>query len=156
MNSESIDVPLFSFKARDGVAMFWIFFIGFVPGGVTLGPPFMSLDAFLIWSAVYAALALGLDCTINVSPHRVRFMRRIYWIPYYVRSGRMITSVFYDSDWDEEDTASGVVVEIDGREVHIGAGKRKSELYLGLFRNSEMNRRMQADQPFKSTPDSTP
>jgi len=153
MNAKQSDVTLFSFKARDGVAMFWIFFIVFIPGGTTLGPPFMSVDAFLICAAVYAVLACGLDCKITVTADGVRFVRRLYWIPFYVRSGRAITSVSYDGDWDEDESASGVVVEIDGKEIHIGAGKRKTELYLGLFRNSEAYRKMQPDQGFKRTPD---
>ncbi|WP_161076140.1 hypothetical protein [Duganella sp. CY15W] len=153
MNVEQSDATLFSFKARDGVAMFWIFFIVFIPGGATLGPPFMSVDAFLICTAAYAVLAYGLDCKITVTSDRVRFVRRLYWIPFYARSGRVITSISYDSDWDDEESASGVVVEIDGRETHIGAGKRKAELYMGLFRNSETYRSMQAEQGFKPTPD---
>jgi len=153
MNTEPTDETLFSFKARDGVAMFWILFIVFIPGGATFGPPFMSVEAFLICTTVYAALAFGLDCKITVTPEEVQFVRRLYWIPFYVRSGRMITSVSYDSDWDEEESASGVVVEIDGREIHIGAGKRKTELYVGLFRNSETYRRMQSGHEFKQSPD---
>ena len=153
MNAEQSDVTLFSFKARDGVAMFWIFFLVFIPGGATLGPPFMNVDAFLICSTVYVVLAFGLDCKITVTSDGVRFVRRLYWMPFYARSGRAITSVSYDSDWDEEESASGVVVEIDGREIHIGVGKRKTELYLGLFRNSDAYRRMQPDQGLKPAPD---
>jgi hypothetical protein len=80
-------------------------------------------------------------------------MRRLYRIPFYVRSGDVINSVAYDSDWDDEETASGVVVEIDGKEVHIGAGKRKTELYLGLFRHSEAYRKLQSNPSFRPTPD---
>jgi hypothetical protein len=137
---------------RDGVAIFWIFFIVFTLGGVTLGPAFMSVNAFLICAAAYAVLAFGLDCKITVAPGRVRFSRRLYWTPYYARSGRVISSVSYDSDWDDEHPASGVVVEIDGREIHIGAGKRKTELYMGLFRSSETYRRMQSEQIFEPAP----
>jgi len=144
MNTESTEEKLFSFTARDGVAMFWIFFIVFIPSGATLGPPFMSVDAFMICAAVYAVLAFGLDCKITVTSDGVRFARRLYRIPFYVRNGQAITAVSYDSDWDDEESASGVVVEIDGKEVHIGAGKRKTELYSGLFRNLEPYRRMQS------------
>jgi len=148
-----MDTILFSFTARDGGAMFWIFFMVFIPGGATLGPPFMSIDTFLICAAIFAVVAFGLDCKITVTSDGVRFVRRLYGIPFYVRNGDVITSVAYDSDWDDEETASGVVVEIDGKEVHIGAGKRKAELYSGLFRYSEVYRNMQSNQAFKPTPD---
>jgi hypothetical protein len=148
-----MDTTLFSFKVRDGVAMFWIFFVVFIPGGVTLGPPFMNINTFFICAAIYAVLAFGLDCKITVTSNGVHFVRRLYRIPFYVRSGDVINSVAYDSDWDEEETASGVVIEIDGKEVHIGARKRKTELYLGLFRHSEAYRKMQSNQWFKPTPD---
>jgi hypothetical protein len=153
MSTEPMDKMLFSFKARDGVAMFWIFFIVFIPGGVALGPPFMSLSSFLIGAVGYAVLAFGLDCKITIRSDSVCFVRRLYRIPFYVRRGRLITSVSYDSDWDDEDSASGVVVGIDGKEIHIGAGKRKAELYTGLFRNSEIYRSMQSNQTGKLEPD---
>lgn len=148
-----MDKMLFSFKAKDGVAMFWIFFIVFIPGGVALGPPFMRLNSFLICAVGYAVFAFGLDCKITVRSGSVCFVRRLYRIPFYVRRGRLITSVSYDSDWDDEDSASGVVVGIDGKEIHIGAGKRKSELYAGLFKNSEIYRSMQSNQTGKFEPD---
>lgn len=144
---------IFSHTARDGVAIFWILLIVFFPGGFMLGPPFMSMKFFVISLMAYLVVGLGLSCKITVGPTRVRFARRVFGIPYYVVTGSEITSVSYDSDWDEEETASGVVVEIDGKEIHIGAGKRKTELYKGLFQNSAYYRQMQSNQEFKPTPD---
>lgn len=139
----------FTHTARDGVAMFWILLIVFFPGGVMLGPPFVSMKIFVFSVLAFVVAGFGLDCKITVWPDRVRFVRRFYRIPYYIVTGSEITSVSYDSDWDEEETASGVVVEIDGKEIHIGAGKRKVELYLALFRRSVVYRNMQADQGLK-------
>jgi hypothetical protein len=133
--------------------MFWILLIVFFPGGVMLGPPFMSVNFFVFSFTAYVVVGLGLDCKITVGPTHVRFARRIYWLPYYVVNGTEITSVSYDSDWDEERTASGVVVEINGKEIHIGAGKRKTELYNGLFKNSAVYRVAQSPQELKPTSD---
>jgi hypothetical protein len=144
---------LFTHTARDSVAMFWLVFIIFFPGGTVLGPPFMSLRVFLISLGAYLIVCSGLSCKITVGPSHVRFTRRLFWVPYWVVSGSEITSVSYDSDWDEEETASGVVVGIDGKEVHIGAGKRKVELYTGLFLHSAVYRAMQSNLQFKATPD---
>lgn len=144
-----IEIPepnLFSHTARDGVAMFYILFIVFFPGGVMLGPPFISVDAFIFATVGFIVVALGLDCKIVVGPTEVRFMRRIFWIPYYVVRGKEITSVVYDSDWDDEETASGVVVTLAGKEVHIGAGKRKNELYMNLYRCSAEHRVFHSDR----------
>jgi hypothetical protein len=147
------EVIKFSHTARDGVAMFWILFIVFFPGGIMLGPPFMSVRIFTYSFVAFIVVGLGLTCKITVSATRVRFARRFFGIPYYVISGSEITSVTYDSDWDEEETASGVVVEIDGKkEIHIGSGKRKTALYTGLYVNSALYRRMESNQEFKPTP----
>lgn len=96
----------------------------------------MSWRIFGVVTAVFCIIAAGLRCRIRVSPDSVEFIRSLYFIPYYICRGRVITGVTYDGDWDDEDQSSGVVVTIDSKEVHIGSHKRKTELYLGLYRVS--------------------
>ncbi|MRW89029.1 hypothetical protein GJ699_03435 [Duganella sp. FT80W] len=81
--------------------MFWILLIVFFPGGFMLGPPFLSMKFFIIALIAYFVVGLGLSCKIIVGTTQVRFVRRIFGVPYYVVTGREITSVTYDSDWDE-------------------------------------------------------
>lgn len=128
------DSQEFHYQARDGVAIFMIVIWVFFPGGCMLGFPFMSKEIFTYSVLAFLVVILGLDCKISVVPGQVRFVRRLFKIPYYIRRGTAITDVCFDSDWDEEATASGVVAEIDGKETHIWAGKRKGILYSGLSR----------------------
>lgn len=135
---------LYQYTGRDGVAVFYSFFWIFIPGGVILGLPFISVQAFIIGTAAFIVIALGLTCQITVTSEYVRFVRRCYFLPYSSYSGREIESVRYDGDWGDEEGSCGVVVTIDNQEIHIGARKRMNELHTSLFRLSNEFRMMES------------
>ncbi|AVR97307.1 hypothetical protein [Pseudoduganella armeniaca] len=93
----------------------------------------MSLRALTISSVIYLLLIPWLDCKITVAPGRVRIARRLCRVPYYWYTGQSITDVCYDSDWDDEDTATGVVVSIDSKQFHIVAPRQKTAFYRRLL-----------------------
>lgn len=137
MTHDTVDVPQaerFAFRNWDGGAAFWLGLIVFFNGGLGLGLPFMSWHVLAVTSVIYLLLVPWLDCTILVVPGRVRLARRLCRIPYYWYTGAKITDVCYDSDWDEESTATGVVVSIDCKEFHIVAPRRKTALHASLAR----------------------
>ena len=99
---------------------------------------------FFVWSAggmiaaavyIFAALAvaIGLRNSIIVTPSLVVITRSWFFIPYWRYTGRAIEDVWFDGDWGLPEGAGGVVVKLDGQEVHIGSCKTMHHLYESLW-----------------------
>jgi hypothetical protein len=78
------------------------------------------------------AIIIGLRASIVVRPSRVVITRKWFFIPYWRRTGRVIEDVWFGGDWGEPEGASGVVVKLKGKEIHIGSPKTMHYLYFSL------------------------
>jgi hypothetical protein len=132
------DVAILRFSGRDSMAQFmafviivqsvgWIFLpVAWIPlpgGAVSFG--FLTL-------AVVVIIA-GLRASIVVKPSRVVIVRKCFFIPYWCHIGRAIEGIQFGGDWGDPEGAIGVVVILDGKELHIGSGKTMHYLYSALL-----------------------
>ena len=127
--------PVFRLSGRDTLPQFAVFF--FVFGGGCLPFPFMIYHGFgvlavVIFFVAAMGVAVGLRFSIVASAKRVRITRSWLGIPYWRHTGRVINDVFYDGIWGDAEVSSGVVLDLDGREVHVGSGSSMHELHAGL------------------------
>src|SRR5262247_1001230 len=123
----------FKFSGRDSIAqgMAWMVVLTPVPwlpvvawnagGGVGVG---------II--AVALAIIIGLRASVVVRPSRGVIIRKGFFIPYWRYTGRVIEDVWYGGDWGLPEGASGVCVQLNGKEIHIGSRKTMDYLYFSL------------------------
>jgi hypothetical protein len=79
-------------------------------------------------------LVAGLRASIAVYPSRVEIVRKWFFVPYRRYTGRSIEDVSFGGDYGLDDGAIGVVVRLDGREVHLGTSKNMHYLHEALTR----------------------
>src|SRR5262245_42020954 len=82
--------------------------------------------------AVALAIMIGLRASVVVRPSRVVITRKWFFIPYWRYSGRVIENVWYGGDWGEREGASGVCVQLNGKEIHIGSRRTMDYLDFSL------------------------
>jgi hypothetical protein len=129
------DAARFKFSGRDSMAQFMAFVIivhpaGWIPHNVWyLG----GATAFGIFALAVVVIIAGLRASIVIRPSRVVIVRKCFFIPYWRHSGRTIENVQFSGDWGDPEGALGVVVNLDGREIHIGSGKTMHHLYSALL-----------------------
>lgn len=126
---------LFRYSGRDALPQFAVFFFVFGAGALPL--PFMiyhgwGVYAVAVFLAAAAFVAVGLRFTIVVSAEGVRITRSWIGIPYWSHWGHAINDVYFGGDWGEAEGASGIVLDLDGREVHVGSGRSMGELHSAL------------------------
>jgi hypothetical protein len=115
-----------------------------------------SLSQFMVWIVLFselpfyvwrfagrtaAALAvlmtlvviMGLRASIVATSSQVVITKSWFFIPYWRYTGRVIEGVWFGGDWGEPEGASGVVVKLDGKKVHVGSRKTMHYLYTSLF-----------------------
>ena len=130
------DAARFKFSGRDSMAQFMAWM-------VILQSPILCLplaawrDGGLLGVAasIVAMLAIigGLRASIVIEPSRVVIVRKCFFIPYWRHTGRAIKGVWFSGDWGDPEGALGVVVDLDGRQIHIGSGKTMHYLYSALL-----------------------
>jgi hypothetical protein len=128
--------PLFHFESSDSLAQFSVWIVPVAGGGAL--PIVLASLGFLTWGTA-AALAMltlvlvaGLRSSIVVYPDEVKIVKKWCFLPYQVHRGEKIEDVSFGGDWGLEEGAIGVVVKIDGKEIHIGTSKNMRYLYEAL------------------------
>jgi hypothetical protein len=124
----------FSFSGRDSMAQLMGLMIMLAP--VPWLPFAVSHAGGVAGVAIFVAAVLavisGLQASIVVRPSTVLITRKWFFIPYWRYSGRRIEDVRFGGDWGEPEGASGVVVKLDGKEIHIGSRRTMHHLYVSL------------------------
>jgi hypothetical protein len=85
-----------------------------------------------IFVVAACTVIIGLRASIVVRPSRVVITRKWFFIPYWRNTGRVIEDVWFGGDWGEPEGASGVVVKLNGKEIHIGSRRTMDQLYFSL------------------------
>lgn len=125
----------FQFSGQDSLAQFAVWLL-------ILGAGCLPLP-LLIWQfggkvaaaasvAIALAVLIGLRSSIVVSSSGVVITKKWFWVPYRRYTAKSIEDVWFGGDWGEPDGASGVVVRINGKEVHIGSRKSMHHLHTAL------------------------
>ncbi len=125
--------PGFRFSGRDSLPRFAVFVLLFLAG-----IPFMVYDGFGIRSvvalfSVAILVVIGLRFSIVVSADGVLITRTWFGVPYWFHRGRVINDVFFGGDWGDAEGACGVVLQMDGREIHIGSSGSMHDLHAALL-----------------------
>jgi hypothetical protein len=101
----------------------WLPVVAWHVGGV--------VGVFIFTLAALAVIS-GLRTTVVVRPSRIVITRKWFFIPYWRYTGQVIEDVWFGGDWGEPEGASGVVVKLRGKEIHIGSRKSMHYLYSSL------------------------
>jgi hypothetical protein len=125
----------FRFTGRDSLAQFTVSFVAL--GGGALPLPFLiwfecSTSAAWIWVLATAGVAIGLRNRVVLAAHQVTVTRLWCFVPYRRHMGRTIEDVFWGGDWGLEEGAMGVVVVLDGKELHVGSRATAQLLYCAF------------------------
>jgi hypothetical protein len=127
-------VPVFEFESSDSLAQFSIWILPAAGGGAVsviawaAGGWWMVAGVF----ALCAVLVAGLRSSISVGPGRVTITRKWFRIPYRRFTAAAIENVFFGGDYGLEEGAMGVVVRIEGRDIHLGTSRNMHFLYDAL------------------------
>ena len=126
----------FTFSGRDSLSQFMAVLV-LVGGGGTLPIPLIiwavsGMTAAAIYTLAALAVAIGFRNSIVVTPSLVVITRSWFFIPYWRYAGRAIQDVWYGGDWGEPEGASGIVVKLDGQEIHIGSRRTMHHLCESL------------------------
>jgi len=127
----------FTFTGPDSLSQFMVWIVPILGGGCFLPPPFVvwqaaGVTAAAIYTLAALAIVIGLRNSIVVTPSLVVITRSWFFIPYWRYTGRAIQDVWYGGDWGDPEGACGIVVKLDGQEVHIGSAKTMHHLYASL------------------------
>jgi MFS family permease len=127
----------FTFTGRDSLSQFIASLV------LILGAGCIPIPLFVWWAGgmtaattyILAALAvvIGLRSSIVVTPSLVFITRSWFPIPYWRYSGHAIQDVCYGGDWGDPEGACGVVIKLDGQEIHIGSAKTMHHLHASLW-----------------------
>ena len=71
--------------------------------------------------------------SIGVSPSGVVVTKSWFFVPYWRFKGKSLQDVWFGGDWGEPEGAAGVVVLVDGKEIHIGSRKSMHQLREALL-----------------------
>ena len=127
------NAPLFEFESADSLAQFSVWMIPLAGGGIVgmLWEWFgwKSLTALVSLSLV---LIVGLRSSIMVFENQVRVVRKWFFVPYKIYTSPCIEDVSFGGDWGLEEGARGVVVRMNGKDVHLGSSKNMHYLYQSL------------------------
>ena len=130
------ETATFTFSGQDSLLQFIMWLLVFLAGGL-LVPLLMWLFGGKLAAAVSIAVALmiifGLRASIVVTPSQVIITRKWIFIPYRRYTGPVIEDVWFGGDWGEPEGASGVVVQVNGKEIHIGSRKTMHYLHKSLY-----------------------
>jgi hypothetical protein len=126
----------FSFSGQDSLSQFMVWIL-------VLGAGCLPLPLLVWWfggktaaitSVVIALVVLvGLRASIAVSPSGVVITKNWFFVPYWRYKGPAIEDVWFGGDWGEPEGASGVVVKINGKEIHVGSRKSMHHLHAALL-----------------------
>jgi len=126
----------FRFTGQDSLSqlMVWLLILGFgcLPLPVVVWH-FGGMRAAVVSILVALAVLIGLRATIVVTSSRVVVTRSWFFIQYWRYSGRAIEDVWFGGDWGLPEGASGVVVKLNGKEIHMGSRKTMHHLHASLF-----------------------
>src|SRR5690606_38899438 len=109
------------FYGRDattqGTALIWI-----LGGGVFLPLPIWLWPSWGILGVILSTLLLavfisGFGVSINVERETAVISKTWFRIPYRTYRAKGIDQISYNGDWGDEDGATGVCVELGGKEV---------------------------------------
>lgn len=126
----------FRFSGRDSLPRFGVLLLLFGAGCLPI--PLIVYDSFGMHSvvallSVAILVAIGLRFSIVVSADGVLITRTWFGVPYWFHRGRAINDVFFGGDWGNAGGACGVVLEMDGREIHIGSSGSMHDLHAALL-----------------------
>lgn len=133
MESKS-DLVFFQSESADSLAQFSVWMIPAAGGGI------VSIFAWdwggwkLAAGVVLAFLLLiiGLRSSITVRLDQVTVARKWFFIPYRTYTASCIEDVSFGGDWGLDEGAMGVVVRMNGQDIHIGNSKNMYYLYESL------------------------
>ncbi|MEW6370288.1 MAG: hypothetical protein AB1584_05085 [Pseudomonadota bacterium] len=128
------DLPFFQFESADSLAQFSIWMIPTTGGGI------VSIIAWDWggWNLVAAVvlvcllLILGLRSSITVRADQVKVVRKWFFVPYRTYTSPCIEEVSFGGDWGLDEGAMGVVVRMNGQDIHLGTSKNMHYLYESL------------------------
>jgi len=128
------DYPFFQFESPDSLAQFSVWMIPTAGGGI------VSIFAW-DWGGwkiaaavalVFLLLIIGLRTSITVRADQVKVVRKWFFVPYRTYTSPWIEDVSFGGDWGLDDGAIGVVVRMNGQDIHIGTAKNMHYLYESL------------------------
>ncbi len=129
------ELPLFFFESADTLARFNVWIIPVAGGGVV---GLLSLDVWgwrgLAVCLLLCAIAIcGLRASITVSHNETVIRKKWFWFSYRTYRAPGISDVWFGGDCRCEEGAHGVVVELAGKEVHIGTAANMRKLLESLL-----------------------
>jgi hypothetical protein len=126
----------FQFTGRDSLSQFLVVFVLTLgAGGFSVPLLFWDFGANMaaLGSVAFAlVLAAGLRSSIVISDHVVTITRLWFFVPYWKYTGKVIEDIWFGGDWGMDDDAMGIVIKIDGQEVHMGSRKTMHFLFDAL------------------------
>lgn len=126
---------LFEFESADSLAQFYLWMIPLAGGGI-VG---MLIWEWLSWKSLTAVVSLclflivGLRSSILVFEDEVRVVRKWFFVPYKTYTSPCIEDVSFGGDWGLEEGAIGVVIRMNGEDVHLGSSENMHYLYQSLY-----------------------
>lgn len=132
--------PLFEFESSDALARFmtWVAPIMAIPVVLPILSEFgvltwrVALIGCVVLTSLVLVIAAGLRSRIVIYSDRVFVQRKWFSISYQTVEGSRIDHVVYGGDWGDDYGAVGVVVDLDGKDVHIGNSKNMHFLHDAL------------------------
>ena len=142
----------FRFTGRDSLAQLHVVFVVLFGGGC---PSILMIlwgygaTLMLVLIPLSLTIAVGLRSSIVVSDCGVTISRLWFFIPFWKHTGKSIEDVWFGGNWGLDDDAMGVVLKVDGKELHIGSRQTMHFLYDAL----NPYRRIEPDTPAESRHD---
>ena len=136
----------FFWSGQDSLSQFVVWVV--VLGGGSASLSFIAWSvggklAALVCLAVACLFVVGLRTSISISPLGVEVKKHWFFVIYRRYRGPRIEDVSFGGDWGEPEGASGVVVNVGGKEVHIGSRRTMHYLHKTL---TELRRKHAAQQ----------
>jgi hypothetical protein len=121
---------LFEFESSDSIAQFCIWIIPFVGGGLIMLPfSIWGYIGIIITLIVVLVIVIGLRASIVIHEGKVVVRKTCFFITYKYYEADCVEDIWFGGDWGFEEGAMGVVVTLNGKDVHIGTSKNMRYLF---------------------------
>ena len=108
------------------LTLFFVDFIAFL---------FFNISIVLIIQIVIfeIVLSFGFRGKIIAKTQSIHITKKWFFIPYKTYRGKELEDVYFSGDWGLEEGACSVMVDMNGKEIHLGSKKTMNELYDALI-----------------------